>query len=93
MERPKGLILGFGGQAPNNIAMSLYRAKFPTEVVPDGRMTIFGTSPEMIDHAEDRYKFSRALDELEVRKKTTKTANKEKGDSKKEKPPSGPLFV
>lgn len=27
MERPKGVILAFGGQAPNNIAMSLSKAQ------------------------------------------------------------------
>jgi len=30
------------------------------------RIKIFGTSPEMIDSAENRYKFSRMLDLLEV---------------------------
>uniref|UniRef100_A0A915AC65 CAD protein n=1 Tax=Parascaris univalens TaxID=6257 RepID=A0A915AC65_PARUN len=55
-ERPKGAILAFGGQAPNNIAMSL------REVCQDLR--IFGTSPDDIDVAENRFKFSRHLDEL-----------------------------
>ena len=27
MEKPKGVILAFGGQAPNNIAMSLSKAQ------------------------------------------------------------------
>lgn len=31
------------------------------------RVKIFGTTPEHIDEAEDRFKFSRALDELKVR--------------------------
>lgn len=57
-EHPKGAILAFGGQAPNNIAMSL------REVCQDLR--IFGTSPDDIDVAENRFKFSRHLDELKV---------------------------
>uniref|UniRef100_A0A7E5A1Q8 Carbamoyl phosphate synthase arginine-specific large chain n=1 Tax=Panagrellus redivivus TaxID=6233 RepID=A0A7E5A1Q8_PANRE len=57
-ERPLGVILGFGGQAPNNIAMTLARSKF------DVPIKIFGTSPEKIDNAEDRFKFSRSLDEF-----------------------------
>ncbi|PAV82102.1 hypothetical protein WR25_27009 isoform A [Diploscapter pachys] len=55
-ERPKGLILAFGGQAPNNIALTLSRAQ----------VTIFGTSPDSIDSAEDRYKFSRKLEGLKI---------------------------
>uniref|UniRef100_A0A914Y2C3 Dihydroorotase n=1 Tax=Panagrolaimus superbus TaxID=310955 RepID=A0A914Y2C3_9BILA len=62
-ERPKGLILAFGGQAPNNIAMALTRAEF------EPRVQIFGTSPDSIDNAEDRLKFSRALDELRLKDK------------------------
>ncbi|CAJ0919077.1 unnamed protein product, partial [Mesorhabditis belari] len=55
-EHAKGIILAFGGQAPNNIAMSLSRAN----------VRIFGTSPDMIDSAEDRFKFSRLLDSLKI---------------------------
>lgn len=45
-----------GGQTPNNIALQLHRAN----------VTILGTSPEMIDTAENRYKFSRMLDQIGV---------------------------
>jgi carbamoyl-phosphate synthase/aspartate carbamoyltransferase len=45
-----------GGQTPNNIALHLYRQN----------VKIYGTSPEMIDTAENRYKFSRMLDEIGV---------------------------
>ncbi|CAI4225817.1 unnamed protein product [Auanema sp. JU1783] len=55
-EKPKGVILAFGGQAPNNIAMSLSRAQ----------INIFGTSPDDIDNAEDRFKFSRILEGLRI---------------------------
>ncbi|KAK6056955.1 carbamoyl-phosphate synthetase, large subunit, oligomerization domain protein, partial [Cooperia oncophora] len=55
-EKPKGVILAFGGQAPNNIAMSLNKAQ----------VNIFGTSPNDIDSAEDRFKFSRKLEHLQM---------------------------
>ena len=52
----EGLILSMGGQNSNNIAMDLYRLK----------LKILGTSPEMIDMAENRYKFSRMLDTINI---------------------------
>ena len=42
-----------GGQIANNIAMSLHRK----------RVKIIGTNPENIDNAENRFKFSRMLDQ------------------------------
>lgn len=45
-----------GGQTSNNISLQLFRAN----------VKILGTSPEMIDTAENRYKFSRMLDRLGV---------------------------
>ncbi|VDM61201.1 unnamed protein product [Angiostrongylus costaricensis] len=56
MEKPKGVILAFGGQAANNIALSLSKA----------HVNIFGTSPNDIDSAEDRFKFSRKLETLQI---------------------------
>jgi carbamoyl-phosphate synthase/aspartate carbamoyltransferase/dihydroorotase len=55
-ESPLGVIVSMGGQMPNNVAMALHRAHF----------NILGTSPESIDSAENRYKFSRLLDTLGV---------------------------
>ena len=55
-ERSRGVILSMGGQTPNNIALPLHRQ----------HVKIYGTSPEMIDTAENRYKFSRLLDEIGV---------------------------
>lgn len=60
MEDPKGVVLAFGGQAANNIALSLQSANL------DYPIKVFGTQPNQIDEAEDRYKFSRALDYLKV---------------------------
>ncbi|CDW59398.1 CAD protein [Trichuris trichiura] len=51
---PAGVILCMGGQLPNNVAMNLYRQK----------VCVLGTEPGFIDQAENRYKFSRTLDEL-----------------------------
>ncbi|KAL3222593.1 hypothetical protein MRX96_028374 [Rhipicephalus microplus] len=56
MEQPEGIILNMGGQLPNNIAMDLYRQK----------ARILGTSPESIDCAENRFKFSRMLDSIGI---------------------------
>ncbi|KAJ3572061.1 hypothetical protein NP233_g3336 [Leucocoprinus birnbaumii] len=56
VEQSRGVILSMGGQTPNNIALPLYRQN----------VKIYGTSPEMIDTAENRYKFSRLLDEIGV---------------------------
>jgi carbamoyl-phosphate synthase/aspartate carbamoyltransferase/dihydroorotase len=52
LEQPLGIILCMGGQLSNNMAMSLYRHQ----------VRILGTSPECIDRAENRFKFSRMLD-------------------------------
>ena len=55
-EMASGVLGAMGGQTPNNIALPLHRAG----------IKILGTSPEMIDMAENRYKFSRMLDRIEV---------------------------
>ena len=55
-EQSRGVILSMGGQTPNNIALPLHRQN----------VKIYGTSPEMIDTAENRFKFSRLLDEIGV---------------------------
>uniref|UniRef100_A0A0N4Z9R3 CAD protein n=1 Tax=Parastrongyloides trichosuri TaxID=131310 RepID=A0A0N4Z9R3_PARTI len=60
LEKSKGVILAFGGQAPNNIALSLSKADLSQ------KMRIFGTSPKDIDMAEDRFNFSRLLDGLGI---------------------------
>lgn len=56
IERPEGVIISVGGQIPNNIAMELHRRN----------VKVLGTSPENIDRAENRYKFSRMLNEIDV---------------------------
>jgi carbamoyl-phosphate synthase large subunit len=56
LETPRGVIVSVGGQIPNNLAMRLHNYD----------VTILGTSPQSIDNAENRHKFSSMLDELGV---------------------------
>jgi len=56
LELPKGLIVSVGGQIPNNLAMRLHEQD----------VHILGTSPENIDRAENRHKFSMMLDDLDI---------------------------
>jgi len=51
-----GVIVQFGGQTPLNLAQRLRAAGVP----------IIGTSPESIDLAEDRKRFGKLLEELEI---------------------------
>lgn len=62
VESAFGVLAAMGGQAPNNIALALHRAK----------VNVLGTSPEMIDTAENRFKFSRMLDRIDVDQPTWK---------------------
>src|SRR5438309_2060953 len=55
-ERPQGVIVQFGGQTPLNLALDLKANGVP----------IIGTPPESIDLAEDRRRFGRLLDELQI---------------------------
>jgi carbamoyl-phosphate synthase large subunit len=53
---PVGVIVQFGGQTPLNLALPLREAG----------VTIIGTSPESIDLAEDRKRFGKLLEELDI---------------------------
>ncbi|MCB9001543.1 MAG: carbamoyl-phosphate synthase (glutamine-hydrolyzing) large subunit [Bacteroidales bacterium] len=55
-ENPVGVIVSMGGQIPNNLSVRLHLAG----------VKILGTSPDSIDKAEDRQKFSEMLDRLEI---------------------------
>jgi carbamoyl-phosphate synthase large subunit len=55
--RLHGVIVQFGGQTPLKLAHALERANIP----------ILGTSPDMIDLAEDRDRFKQLLDRLRLR--------------------------
>ncbi len=55
-ESPEGVIVSMGGQIPNNLAVKLHNRG----------VNILGTSPEQIDNAENRHRFSNTLDELGI---------------------------
>ncbi len=55
-EQPLGVIAQFGGQTPLNLASELEEAG----------VTILGTSPEIIDLAEDRDRFREIMDRLNI---------------------------
>jgi carbamoyl-phosphate synthase large subunit len=55
-EKPEGVIVQFGGQTPLNLADRLNEAGVP----------IIGTSPDSIDLAEDRKRFSELLRKLNI---------------------------
>ena len=55
-EKPKGVIVQFGGQTPLNIANDLAEAG----------VNILGTSPEAIDLAEDRDRFRQSMERLGI---------------------------
>lgn len=55
-EQPNGVIVQFGGQTPLNLADRLHNAEVP----------IIGTSPDSIDLAEDRKRFSALLQDLRI---------------------------
>ena len=56
IETGSKLVLSFGGQVPNNLALKCFKAGYK----------ILGTTPLNIDRAEDRDKFSKALDKLKI---------------------------
>jgi len=66
-ERPTGVIVQYGGQTPLKLALGL-----EAEGVP-----IIGTSPDMIDAAEDRERFQKLLHELGLRQPPNATARTE----------------
>jgi carbamoyl-phosphate synthase large subunit len=64
LEKPGGVVIQFGGQTPLRLALSLHRAGVP----------ILGTSPDAVDLAEDRKRFSALLHELDIPQPASGTA-------------------
>ncbi len=64
VEKPDGVIVQFGGQTPLKLAMSLEQAGVP----------IIGTSPDNIDRAEDRQRFTEVLNTLGLKQTDNGTA-------------------
>ena len=63
-EKPLGVIVQYGGQTPLKLALGLEAAGVP----------IIGTSPDMIDAAEDRERFQKLLHGLGLRQPPNATA-------------------
>jgi carbamoyl-phosphate synthase large subunit len=80
-EQPEGIIVQFGGQTPLKIAPELERelAERPIHA-PSGNATrIFGTSPNSIDAAEDRQRWTETLQRLGIEQPPGDTAFSESG--------------
>ena len=64
VENPQGVIVQYGGQTPLKLARDLEASRVP----------IIGTTPDMIDCAEDRERFRKMLDELNLKQAPNRTA-------------------
>ena len=67
LEKPVGVIVQYGGQTPLKLALDLEANGVP----------IVGTSPDMIDAAEDRERFQKLLQDLGLRQPPNRTARAE----------------
>ncbi|HVQ29693.1 MAG TPA: carbamoyl-phosphate synthase large subunit [Vicinamibacteria bacterium] len=63
-EKPEGVVIQFGGQTPLRLAVPLHQAG----------VKILGTSPDAVDLAEDRKRFSALLRELDIPQPESGTA-------------------
>ncbi|SEQ69172.1 carbamoyl-phosphate synthase large subunit [Solimonas aquatica] len=68
LEKPKGVIVQFGGQTPLKLARALEAAGAP----------IIGTTPDAIDLAEDRERFQKLVDKLGLLQPPNGVATSEK---------------
>ena len=82
-EKPVGVIVQYGGQTPLKLALDLEAAGVP----------IIGTSPDMIDAAEDRERFQALLHELGLRQPPNATARTEPEALEKAEALGYPLVV
>jgi carbamoyl-phosphate synthase large subunit len=64
VEKPSGVIVQYGGQTPLKLARDLESNGVP----------IIGTSPDMIDCAEDRERFQKMLEQLNLKQPANRTA-------------------
>ena len=67
IEKPVGVIVQFGGQTPLKLARDLEANGVP----------IIGTTPDMIDAAEDRERFQQLLEQLGLKQPPNRTARTE----------------
>ncbi len=82
-EKPVGVIVQYGGQTPLKLALGLEAAGVP----------IIGTSPDMIDAAEDRERFQKLLNELGLKQPPNATARTEAQALEKAEALGYPLVV
>ncbi|MCL1904679.1 MAG: carbamoyl-phosphate synthase large subunit [Methanomassiliicoccaceae archaeon] len=66
-EDAEGVIVQYGGQTSVNLAVDL------EEALKGTRTKVLGTSPDMMDVAEDRKRFSKLMDDLKVRQPASGT--------------------
>ncbi|MBU2710594.1 carbamoyl-phosphate synthase large subunit [Zooshikella harenae] len=83
IEKPKGVIVQYGGQTPLKLARSLEAAGVP----------IIGTSPEAIDRAEDRERFLQMIQRLGLLQPENATARSSEEAVKKAEEIGYPLVV
>ena len=67
LEKPTGVIVQYGGQTPLNLANKLQQAGAP----------IIGTSPDSIDAAEDRERFQKMVEKLNLLQPPNRTATED----------------
>ncbi|MBS7806498.1 carbamoyl-phosphate synthase large subunit [Variovorax sp. PCZ-1] len=82
-EKPTGVIVQYGGQTPLKLALGLEREGVP----------IIGTTPDMIDAAEDRERFSALLHKLGLKQPPNATARTEPEALEKAQSLGYPLVV
>jgi carbamoyl-phosphate synthase large subunit len=83
IEKPYGVIVQYGGQTPLKLALDLEANGVP----------IVGTSPDMIDAAEDRERFQQLLQELGLLQPPNRTARTEQEALEKAMEIGYPLVV
>ncbi|MDE2278002.1 MAG: carbamoyl-phosphate synthase large subunit [Xanthomonadaceae bacterium] len=64
LEKPKGVIVQYGGQTPLKLARALEAAGAP----------VIGTSPDSIDLAEDRERFQKMIEKIGLKQPPNRTA-------------------
>ncbi len=64
LEKPKGVIVQYGGQTPLKLA----------DALEDNGTPIIGTSPDAIDLSEDRERFQQMIEKLELKQPPNRTA-------------------
>ena len=83
LEKPKGVIVQYGGQTPLKLARDLEAAGAP----------IIGTTPDSIDLAEDRERFQQMIEENDLLQPPNRTASDEETAAKLADEVGYPLVV